>query len=141
MTIGPVTHHLTKAEGMTRPTFDVVAGAVTLTVAPYPGAGRPLAARHFTVQDEFSKDPAELREGETLTRRITLTAEGTMAHLLPARPEIREPWLISFTAPEIRETRLTAEGPSPSRSGNGACAPIPARSARSCRSSSRGSTR
>ncbi len=111
LTIGPVTHHLTKAEGMTRPTFDVVAGAVTLTVAPYPGAGRPLAARHFTVQDEFSKDPAELREGETLTRRITLTAEGTMAHLLPARPEIREPWLISFTAPEIRETRLTAEGP------------------------------
>ncbi len=111
LTIGPVTHHLTKAEGMTRPTFDVTAAPVTLSVTPYPGAGRPLAARHLTVQDEFSKDPMELREGETLTRRITLTAEGTMGHLLPPRPEIREPWLISFTAPEIRETRLTAEGP------------------------------
>lgn len=111
LTIGPVTHHLTKAEGMTRPTFDVVADAVTLSVTPYPGAGRPLAARHFTVQDEFSDDPANLRDGETFTRRITLTAEGTMAHLLPPRPEIREPWLISFTAPEIRDTRLTSEGP------------------------------
>lgn len=111
LTIGPVTHHLTKAEGMTRPTYDVTAQSVSLSVTPYPGAGRPLAARHFTVQDEFSEDPANLRSDETFIRRITLKAEGTMAHLLPPRPEIREPWLITFTAPEIRETRLTAEGP------------------------------
>ncbi len=111
LTIGPVTHHLTKAEGMTRPNYDVTAPSVSLSVTPYPGAGRPLAARHFTVQDEFSDDPANLSATETFTRRITLIAEGTMAHLLPPRPEIREPWLISFAAPEIRDTRLTAEGP------------------------------
>lgn len=111
LTIGPVTHQLTKSEGMTRPVFAVTARPVTLAVTPYPGAGRPLAARHLTVQDQFSDDPAKLRDGETFTRRLTITAEGTMAHLLPPRPDIREPWLISFAAPELRETHLTAEGP------------------------------
>ena len=111
LTIGPVTHQLTKAQGMTRPVFDIVAPPVTLAVTPYPGAGRPLASRHVTITDEFSADPARLGPAETFTRRITLTADGSMAHLLPPRPLIREPWLISFAAPEIRETRLTPQGP------------------------------
>ncbi len=111
LTIGPVTHQLTKAQGMTRPVFDIVAPPVTLAVTPYPGAGRPLASGHVTVTDEFSADPARLGPAETFTRRITLTADGSMAHLLPPRPLIREPWLISFAAPEIRETRLTPQGP------------------------------
>lgn len=112
LTIGPVTHNLTKSVGMTRPTFEVTAQPLTIAVMPYPGGGgRPLAARNVTVTDEFSKDPAKLRDGETFTRKLTLKAEGTMAHLLPPRPLIRERWLISFAAPEIRETRLTNEGP------------------------------
>ncbi|QRZ14276.1 BatD family protein (plasmid) [Paracoccus methylovorus] len=111
LTIGPVTHHLTKAQGMTRNTVEVTAQPATWTVAPYPGSGRPLASSHVTVKDEFSTDPSRLGPSETFTRRITLTADGTMAHLLPPRPLIREPWLISFAAPEVRETRLTAQGP------------------------------
>lgn len=111
LTIGPVTHRLTRAEGMARTAHDLVAPAATLTVTPYPGAGQPLASGHVTVTDEFSADPARLGPAETFTRRITLTADGSMAHLLPPRPPIREPWLISFAAPERRETRLTAQGP------------------------------
>lgn len=111
LTIGPVSHHLTKSDGMTRPVFDIVARPVTLAVTPYPGSGRALASAQVKVIDEFSTDPSRLGPAETFTRRITLTAEGSMAHFLPPRPLIREPWLISFAAPEIRETRLTANGP------------------------------
>ncbi|MDF3607280.1 hypothetical protein PE067_14770 [Paracoccus sp. DMF-8] len=111
LTIGPVTHHLTKASGTTRPVFDVVARPMTLAVTPYPGSGRALASNQVRVSDEFSADPSRLGPADTITRRITLTADNSMAHLLPPRPLIREPWLISFAAPEIRETRLTAQGP------------------------------
>lgn len=111
LTIGPVSHHLTKADGMTRPVFEITARPVTLAVTPYPGSGRALASGQVKVMDEFSTDPSRLGPAETFTRRITLSAEGSMAHLLPPRPLIREPWLISFAAPEIRETRLTAQGP------------------------------
>lgn len=111
LTIGPVTHHLTKAEGTSRIAVNVEAQPVTRAVTPYPGSGRALAARNVTVRDEFSANPSQLGPSESFTRRITLIAEGSMAHLLPARPTIREPWLISFAAPELRETRLTAQGP------------------------------
>ncbi len=111
LTIGPVTHRLTKADGMTRPVSDIVAQPVVLAVRPYPGVGRTLAASHLTVTDEFSTDPSQLGHAETFTRRIVITAVGSMAHLLPPRPVIREPWLISFAAPEVRETRLTNDGP------------------------------
>lgn len=111
LTIGPVTHHLTKAGGKAWSASDVVAQPVARAVAPYPGAGRPVTSGHLTIRDEFSTDPARLGPSETFTRRITLTAENSMAHLLPPRPLIREPWLISFAAPEIRETRLTPQGP------------------------------
>lgn len=111
VTIGPVTHRLTKSDGMTRPVIDVVAQPVSRAVSPYPGVGRTLAASRFTVTDEFSTDPSQLGPSETFTRRMVLTAEGSMAHLLPPRPLIREPWLISFAAPEVRETRLTPQGP------------------------------
>lgn len=111
LTIGPVTHHLTKADGMTRPVFDIVAQPVTRAVLPYPGIGRTLASPKLTMTDEFSTDPSQLGHSETFTRRIVITAENSMAHLLPPRPLIREPWLISFAAPEVRETRLTTDGP------------------------------
>ncbi|MDK8874586.1 hypothetical protein [Paracoccus sp. SSJ] len=111
LTIGPVTHRLTKAEGPARPVVEVVAQPVTRAVTAYPGSGRSLASGRVTVRDEFSTDPSRLGPSESFTRRITLTAEGSMAHFLPPRPLIREPWLISFAAPEIRETRLTPQGP------------------------------
>lgn len=111
LVIGPVTHHLTKADGAARSLVDVTAPAVSVAVAPYPAPGLPLAARNLKVTDELSDDPARIRDNQTIRRRITITAEDTMAHLLPPRPELREAWLISFTAPEIRETRLTEHGP------------------------------
>ena len=111
LVLGPVTHHLTKAEGAARTERPVQAPAISLTVAPYPAPGLPLAARNLKVSDELSGDPARIRDDQTIQRRITITAEGTMAHLLPPRPDLREKWLISFTAPEKRETRLTANGP------------------------------
>ncbi|RDW11699.1 BatD family protein, partial [Paracoccus thiocyanatus] len=111
LTIGPVVHRLTKAQGTARLQADVTASPVVLSVLAYPGSGRPLAARHVTVKDEYSADPASLRPGQTFTRRLTLTAEGSMDHLLPPRPDIRGDGLVSLAAPEIRETRLTAEGP------------------------------
>lgn len=111
LVIGPVTHHLTKAEGASRTALEVTAPAVSVAVAPFPAPGLPLAARNLRVTDELSDDPARIRDSQTIRRRITITAEGTMAHFLPPRPDIREKWLISFTSPEIRETRLTEKGP------------------------------
>lgn len=111
LAIGPVTHHLTKADGARRSEVAVTAPVARIAVAPYPAPGLPLAARNLKVTDELSGDPARIREGETVQRRITITAENTMAHFLPPRPELREKWLISFTLPERRETRLTENGP------------------------------
>lgn len=109
--VGPVTHALTKTQGGVWVEAPVTAEARRLSVAPYPAPGRPLAARNLKVTDELSADPSQIRDDQTIQRRITITAEGTMGHLLPPRPDLREKWLISFTAPEKRETRLTATGP------------------------------
>lgn len=111
LTLGPVTHVLTKAEGNARNVVEVTAPTASIPIQPYPAPGRPLVARSLKVTDELSGDPARIRDDQTILRRITLTAEGTMAHLLPERPELRAPWLISFAAPERRETRLTERGP------------------------------
>ncbi|GLK83841.1 BatD family protein [Ancylobacter defluvii] len=112
LAIGPVAHHLTVvgANNLREPLV-VTAPPVTLPVAPFPDAGAPLSARSLTIEDELSAKPGELRDGETLVRRVTLKAEGTLPHLLPARPLLREPWLISFVAPERREMQPTPDGP------------------------------
>lgn len=111
LTVGPVTHALTKTQGGLWVEAPVTAPAARIDVAPYPAPGRPLAARNLKVTDELSADPAHIRDDQTIQRRITVTAEGTMGHLMPQRPDLHEKWLISFTAPEKRETRLTANGP------------------------------
>ncbi|TWI31035.1 oxygen tolerance protein BatD [Paracoccus sulfuroxidans] len=111
LTVGPVSHQMTKSDGAAREQVVVEAPAISFSVTAYPGHGRPLSASSLAVTDELSTDPAQLRNGETFTRKITLTAKGAMAHLLPERPQIREKWLISFAAPELRETRLTPDGP------------------------------
>lgn len=112
LTIGPVVHHLTvvgKSGG--RETLDVQADPVTIQVAPFPAKSQPLSASALTVEDELSTTPGKLRDGETLIRRVTLRAYDTLPHLLPPRPVIRQPWLISFTAPEVREVKPTPNGP------------------------------
>ena len=111
LTLGPVTHRLTRATPSGREDVPVTAPPVTIAVDPYPGGGRPLVTPRVTITDELSADPAFLNEGETFVRRVTLSAEGTMAQFLPQRPAFDETWLISFAAPEIRETRLTERGP------------------------------
>lgn len=111
LTIGPVTHQLTRAAGWAREEVAVTSRPVTIPVDPYPGGGRPLVTPAVSVTDELSADPAGLGDGDTFTRRITLSAEGTMAQFLPQRPSFEDSWLISFAAPEIRETRLTERGP------------------------------
>lgn len=112
LTLGPVVHHLTViGDDNRRQPVAVTAPAVSLSVAAFPGEGLPLSARSLTLDDQLSSPPGSLRDGETLVRRVTLTAAGTLPHLLPPRPTLREPWLISFAAPERREMQLTPEGP------------------------------
>lgn len=112
LTIGPVVHHLTVVgDDNQRQPVAVTAPAVSLSVAAFPGEGLPLSARRLTLDDQLSSPPGSLRDGETLVRRVTLTAAGTLPHLLPPRPALRETWLISFAAPERREMQLTPEGP------------------------------
>lgn len=112
LTIGPVAHHLTVVGGNNRrEPLEVTAPPVTLTVAPFPAESSPLSARGLLVEDELSAAPGALRDGETLVRRVTLKADGTLPHLLPTRPAMREPWLITFAAPERREMQPTADGP------------------------------
>ncbi|MBS7537540.1 BatD family protein [Ancylobacter lacus] len=112
LAIGPVTHHLTVVdEKNLRVPLDVTAAPVTLDVVPYPAGGTPLSARNLTIKDELSAAPGALRDGETLVRRVTLTADGALPHMLPPRPVLREPWLISFAAPEQREMLATPNGP------------------------------
>lgn len=112
LSIGPVTHNLTVI-GRTQPRepLDVTAEPVTLTVAPFPAESPPLSARRLTLEDRLSTDPAALRDGETLLRRIVIKAVGTLPHQLPTRPAMRQPWLITFVAPEVRKVDLRPEGP------------------------------
>lgn len=112
LVIPPITHHLTVDAGnFQRPEMSVSSAPVRLNITPFPGNYRPLAASAFTIEDQLSTDPGKLRDGEVLVRRVTLTAQGTLPHLMPPRPEIRAPWLISFTAPEERSSVVTADGP------------------------------
>lgn len=110
--IGPVTHHLTYVtEGGGRGTADVTSAPITLEVKPFPGGYRPLAAARLELTDELSAQPGALKKDEVLIRRVTIEAVGTLAHQLPPRPDLRQPWMISIAAPEVRETTLTEAGP------------------------------
>jgi hypothetical protein len=112
LTVGPISHHLTVVgSNNLREPLEVEAPPITLTVAPFPAEQPPLAVRSLTVEDELSAAPGALRDDETLVRRVTLKADGTLPHLLPPRPSMREPWLITFAAPERREMQPTPDGP------------------------------
>ncbi len=112
LTIGPVTHRLTVVgTDVPREELPVTAEPVTVAVAPFPAEGSMLAVRGLTVTDALSTEPGKLRDGETLVRRVTIEAVGAPSHLVPPRPIVRAPWLISFAAPEARTQRLTPDGP------------------------------
>lgn len=129
---GPATHRLTIIdERSQRQERTVVAPPLTLSVGAYPGARDDVApplsiadgppqeghggwhwvADAVTLTDELSTDPARLADGETVTRRVTLRARGTLPEALPPRPVVSEPWLITFAAPVERRLILTEEGP------------------------------
>ncbi|WP_265502174.1 hypothetical protein [Paracoccus beibuensis] len=112
LTIPPINHDLTniRNDGV-REEVRVTSAPTRLAVRPFPGRGRPLTARALVLTDELSAEPGRLTKDEVLTRRVTIEALGALAHHLPPRPDIRQPWLISFTQPEIRETVPTADGP------------------------------
>jgi len=110
---GPVLHHLTIIdEASQRQPREVKAQPVEIPVGPFPAErGWKLAAERLTLRQELSTDPAHLADGETVTRRIILTAEGALPEMLPPRPVVSENWLITFAAPVERKLTLTAEGP------------------------------
>ncbi len=91
----------------------VRAEPATVTVAPYPApmAKGTLSARVLTLTDTLSADPGKLRDGETLTRTVVVQALGALPQMVPPQPSIREPWLITFTAPEERTLLITPDGP------------------------------
>lgn len=112
LTVGPIHHRLTYVQGNgQRAETIVTAPPVTLAVKPFPADAPPLSARQLTLTDELSTEPGRLKKDEILTRRVTIEALGTLAHQLPARPDLSERWLITFTQPERRETLLTEQGP------------------------------
>ena len=110
--VGPVVHALTHVpRAGPRQEVRVRSRPARLDVVPFPHAGPPLAARALVLTDELSAEPGQLGPEEVLTRRVTIEALGALAHHLPERPDITQPWLISFTQPEQRETRPTPDGP------------------------------
>lgn len=112
VTVGPVSHRLTHVqENGQRAETTVTAAPITLTVRPFPTDAPPLSASQLTLTDELSAEPGRLQKDDILTRRVTIEALGALAHHLPARPDLSEPWLILFSQPEHRETVLTEAGP------------------------------
>ncbi|MEI4472733.1 hypothetical protein [Frigidibacter sp. MR17.24] len=119
-TFGPVTHALQIIDRETsrRVETTVTARPVQLTIAPLPDTppfksphGWRFAAAGLSLTDELSTDPATLRDGQTVTRTVTLRAEGTLPEMLPPRPVVQQNWLITFTAPVERRLELTPAGP------------------------------
>lgn len=112
LTVGPLIHELqiTGADNKWHE-VQVEAPAISIEVQPFPGGFAPLSARRLSLTDELSADPGKLRDGEVLIRRVTMKALGALPHQLPPRPDLREPWLISFTEPEQRSVQPSPDGP------------------------------
>jgi hypothetical protein len=115
---GPVDHVLT-AIGASSRREDVTVHAqpITIAVGPMPDDppfekpwGWRFAASKVTLTDELSTDPAQLVDGETVTRTVTLRAEGALPEMLPPRPVVGAPWLITFTGPVEQELERDENG-------------------------------
>ena len=112
---GPADHELTIiTRSGQRAQASVKAEPFSLSIAPHPDPaanGWKFAARAVEIEDNLSRDPARLPDGETVTRRVTLRALGALPEHLPPRPVIAEPWLITFAAPIERKLQRTPDGP------------------------------
>lgn len=118
LTIGAFVHRLNVVDGAERREVEVRSKPVELKVAAWSGPGGPddpqgwwLPARSVTVRDHWSGDPDRVPRGETLTRTVTVTADGAPADMLPPTPKLLSPGVISFLGPTSRETRITPNGP------------------------------
>lgn len=114
-TFGPAEHDMTViGAGSQREEVMVEAHPLSLSIAPMPDGelnGWHFTARSLTLTDELSTRPDRLADGETVTRRVTLRAEGALPEMLPPRPVVSENWLITFAAPVERKLDLTPDGP------------------------------
>lgn len=113
LTFGPATHRLTIVDDASRfQERTVTAPPLSIAVGAFPlERGWRLAASDVVLTETLSADPAHLVDGETVTRRITLRARDALPEMLPPRPVVSEPWLISFAAPVERRLLLTDAGP------------------------------
>lgn len=86
--------------------------SLPVSVTVQKALGQPwLPVRAIEFSEEWSKDPATLPLGESVKRRVVLRALGATDQMMPGQPNLRLPWLISFTSPSQRVTELTALGP------------------------------
>lgn len=67
--------------------------------------------RALEVSDTWDADPAQLEDGQSVTRRVVIRALGATPEMMPQQPALREPWLITFTPPEDLSFQVTSQGP------------------------------
>ena len=113
ITIRPIVQHLTVDDGGHWEEHDVASPPVTVKVEPALAAAGEwwLPAKMIEMSDKWDKEPDKLAKGATVVRRVTLWALGVTPGMLPPQPPMREPWLITFAAPDERTTELTWGGP------------------------------
>lgn len=117
-TFGPVDHVLTViGANSQREELTVHAQPAAISVGPMPDDppfekpwGWRFTASRLTITDELSTDPAQLSDGEIVTRTVTLRADGALPEMLPPRPVIQEPWLITFADPIQKSFERDANG-------------------------------
>ncbi|MFD1342449.1 hypothetical protein [Litorisediminicola beolgyonensis] len=110
----PIAHSLEVlgADGA-RETVILRSAPVTLEVQARPEDASqgwlPLSA--LEMSDHWDTDPSQLEDGQSVTRRVVLRALGATPEMMPPQPELRQPWLISFTPPVDRDLQVTELGP------------------------------
>ncbi len=110
----PIAHELEiiGADGQ-RHTEIVRSDPVRVDVREIPaGAGEAwLPVRAVELSETWSVDPARLEDGQSTERRVVLRALGATPEMMPEQPDLREPWLITFSQPETRDLQVTTMGP------------------------------